>query len=83
MVIKTKSHPRLTHLVDTNNFYGWAIIAIYGSKLESVIQAKRLYVNNQQMCIDCLKLRSNKSEGERKKCGCDCFYVPIIKDFHF
>ena len=36
MVIKTKSHPRVTDL-DANNFYGWAMInAVYGSNLESV-----------------------------------------------
>ena len=36
MVIKTKSHPRVTDL-DVNNFYGWAMInAVYGSNLESV-----------------------------------------------
>ena len=35
------------------------------------------------MCIDCLKPKSNKYECECKKCGFDCFYVPIIKDFYF
>ena len=35
MVIGTKSHPRITYL-DTNNFYFWAIDAVYGSNLESV-----------------------------------------------
>ena len=54
MTIKTKakSHPRVTYL-DTINFYG--------SNLENVNLAKRLHKNNQQMCIDCLKPRSNKS----------------------
>ena len=44
--------------------------------------AKRLCTNNQQMRIDCLKPRSNKNERECKNCGCDCFYVPIIKRFY-
>ena len=33
------------------------------------------------MCIDCLKPKSNKYQCECKKCVCDCFYVPIIKEF--
>ena len=81
MVIETKSHPRVAYL-DMNNFYGWAINAVYGSNLESVNLSKRLCTNNQQMCIDCLKPRSNKNERKCKKCGSDCFCVPIIKDFY-
>ena len=61
MVIRTKSNPRVTYL-DTNNFYGWLINAVYGSNLESVNLSKRLWTNNQQMFIDCLKPRSNKNE---------------------
>ena len=34
------------------------------------------HTNNQQMCLDCLKPRSNKNEFECKKCGCNYFYVP-------
>ena len=75
MVIKTKSHPRVTYL-DTNNFYGLAINVVYCSNLESVSLVKRLHTNNQQKCIECLKPRSNKNEHECKKCGCDYFYVP-------
>ena len=75
MVIKTKSHPRVTYL-DTNNFYGLAINVVYCSNLESVSLVKRLHTNNQQKCIECLKPRSNKNERECKKCGCDYFYVP-------
>ena len=44
---------------------------IYASNL-----AKRLRTNNQQMCIDCLKPRSNKNERKCNKCGCNHFYVP-------
>ena len=40
------------------------------------IDARSLRENNQQMCIDCLQLRSNKNELECKKCGCNEFYVP-------
>ena len=52
------------------------------SKIYAGSPAKRLCTNNQQMCIDCLKPRSNKSECKCKKSDCDCFYVPIIKDFY-
>ena len=31
--------------------------------------------NNQKVCIDCLKPRSNKNKLERKNCGCTKFYV--------
>ena len=31
--------------------------------------------NNQRVCIDCLKPRSNKNKFECKKCGCTEFYV--------
>ena len=41
MVIKTKSHPRVTYL-DKNNFYGWEMInVVYVSNLESVKSNKR------------------------------------------
>ena len=53
MVIKSKSHSRVTYL-DTNNFY-WAIDSVYGSNLESGNLAKRFHTNNQQKCVDCLK----------------------------
>ena len=31
--------------------------------------------NNQEVCIDCLKPRSNKNKFERKNCGFTEFYV--------
>ena len=31
--------------------------------------------NNQKVCIDCLKPRSNKNKFECKNCGCTKFYV--------
>ena len=74
MVIKTKSHPMITYL-DTNNFYGLAIIAVYSSNLKSVNLVKRLHTNNQQNCKECLKPRSNKNKRESKKYGCNYFYV--------
>ena len=74
MVIKTKSHPMITYL-DTNNFYGLAIIAVYSSNLKSVNLVKRLHTNNQQNYKECLKPRSNKNKRGSKKCGCNYFYV--------
>ena len=44
------------------------------------IDARRLLENDQQKCIDCIKLRSNKNEC--KKCSCNEFYCSIIKVFH-
>ena len=41
----------------------------------SKIYARRVHINNQQKCIDCLKPRSNKNEVENKKCGCSEVYV--------
>ena len=39
------------------------------------IDVKRLGEKNQQKQINCLKPRSNKNELERKKCGCNEFYM--------
>ena len=78
MVIKTKSHTNVTYL-DTNNFYGLVINAVYESNLESVKSNERFYskkISNKQICIDCLKRRSNKNERECKKYCCDYFSVP-------
>ena len=44
-------------------------------QLLSEIYAKRFRENNQKVCIDCLKPRSNKNKFECKKCGCTEFYV--------
>ena len=71
MVVKTQSHPQP--------------VADFESNSESVKSNKRSYskkyesdnhINNKQMCIDCLKPRSNKNERECKKCGYNFFYVP-------
>ena len=34
------------------------------------IYTNNFYKNNQTMCIDCLKPRSNKNKFECKNCGC-------------
>ena len=39
------------------------------------IYASGPHENNQKVCIDCLKPRSNKNKFECKKCGCTDFYV--------
>ena len=44
-------------------------------RLLSETYARRFYENNQQVCIDCLKPRSNKNKFECKKCDCTKFYV--------
>ena len=44
-------------------------------QLLSKIDAKSLRENNQQVCIDCLKLRSGKNKFECKNCDCTEFYV--------
>ena len=41
----------------------------------SEIYARRHRKNNQKVCIDCLKRRSNKNKFECKNCGCSEFYV--------
>ena len=44
-------------------------------QLLSEIYAKRPYENNQKLCIDYLKLRSNENMFGCKNCGCTRFYV--------
>ena len=39
------------------------------------IYAKSFHNNNQKVCIDCLKPRSNKNKLECKNCGYTEFYV--------
>ena len=43
--------------------------------LLSEIYARWNHENNQNVCIDCLKPRSNKNKFESKNCGCTDFYV--------
>ena len=44
-------------------------------QLLSEIYARQICKNNQKVCIDCLKPRSNKNKFECKNCGCTDFYV--------
>ena len=44
-------------------------------QLLSEIYARRFRKNNQKVCIDCLKPRSDKNKFERKNCGCTESYV--------
>ena len=44
-------------------------------QLLSKIYARRPCENNQKVCIDCLKPRSNKNKFDCKNCGCTKFYV--------
>ena len=39
------------------------------------IDARRFCENNQQKCINCLKLRSNENRFAYKNCGFNEFYV--------
>ena len=41
----------------------------------SEIYPRRFCKNNKQVCIDCLKPRSNRNKFEFKTCGCTKFYV--------
>ena len=52
-------------------------------QLLSEIYAKRNSKNNQKVCIDCLKPRSNKNKFECKNCGCTNFYVLDYQDSSF
>ena len=52
-------------------------------RLLSEIYARRFRENNQQVCIDCLKPRSNKNKFECKNCGCTEFYVLDYQDSSF
>ena len=44
-------------------------------RLLSETYARRFRENNQQVCMDYLKPRSNKNKFECKKYGCTKFYV--------
>ena len=44
-------------------------------QLLSKIYAKSFCKNNQKVCIDYLKQRSNQNKFECKNCGCTDFYV--------
>ena len=44
-------------------------------RLLSEIYARSFRKNNQQVCIDCLKPKSNKNKFECKNCVCTDFYM--------
>ena len=44
-------------------------------RLLSETYARWVCENNKQVCMDCLKPRSNINTFEFKKCGCTKFYV--------
>ena len=52
-------------------------------QLLSEIYARQICKNNQKVCIDCLKPRSNKNKFECKKCGCTDFYVLNYRIYSF
>ena len=62
---KTKSHPKSVVDFESNLENGKSNKSFYSKKWQSDNYTK-----------DCLKPRSNKIEGECKKCGGDYFYVP-------
>ena len=47
----------------------------YFEQLSSEIYAKNFHKNNQKVCLDSLKPRSNKNKFEYKNCGCTEFYL--------
>ena len=44
---------------------------------------RRPHENNQNVCIDCLRRRSNKNKFECKNCGCTEFYVRNYQNSSF
>ena len=44
-------------------------------QLLSKIYAKSFPKNDEKVCIDCLKPRSNKNKFDCKNCSCTDFYV--------
>ena len=47
----------------------------YFEQLLSKMYANSFCKNNQKVCMDCLKPRSNKNKFECKSYGCTYFYV--------
>ena len=66
-----KSHPKPAVDFESNSKSVKSNKRPYSKKYQS-----DNHTNSQQMCLDCLKPRSNKNEFECKKCGCNYFYVP-------
>ena len=53
----------------------WSKTKSHFEQLLSEIDARRPHKNNQKLCIDYLKPRSNKNTFECKNCSCTEFYV--------
>ena len=52
-------------------------------QLLSEIYGTSFCKNNQKVCIDCLKPRSNKNKFECKNCSCTDFYVVDYQNSSF
>ena len=52
-------------------------------QLLSEIYSRQPHKDNQKVCIDCLKPRSNKNKFECKNCSCTKFYVLNYKSSSF
>ena len=52
-------------------------------KLLSKIYFNSFCKNNQKVCTDCLKPRSNKNKCECKNCGCTDFYMLDYRNSSF
>ena len=52
-------------------------------QLLSEIYARQSHKNNQKVCSDCLKPRSNKNKFECKNCDCTDFYVLDYQSYSF
>ena len=61
----------MTTMSKTKSRFKRLLSEIYAAKSLSFSLCK----NNQQVCIDCLKPRSNKNKFECKNCGSTSFYV--------
>ena len=68
---KTKSHPKAVVDFESNSESVKSNKRFYSKKYQS-----DNYTNNQQVCIDWIKPRSNNNKRDCKKCGCVYFYVP-------
>ena len=68
-----KSHPKPVADFESNS---------KSVKSKKGFTQKKYQSDNQQMCLDCLKPRSNKNERECKNVVAITFMCPIIKVFH-
>ena len=64
--MKFKSHPQPIANFECNSESVKSNKSFYSKKHQS-----DNHTNNKEMCIDCLKPRSNKNELKGKKCDCN------------